>query len=335
MSQLIAKAACIGGGVIGAGWAARLALNGIDVALYDPDPEASRKMDEVLGNARRAYQRMTAELPQEGTIGFASSIGEAVDGAGLIQESVPERLDIKHKVLTEIDAHASPDALIGSSTSGLKPSDMQTAMTRPERLVVAHPFNPVYLLPLVEIVGGETTSAEAIEKAGALYASIGMKPVVIRKEIEAFVGDRLLEAVWREALWLIKDGITTVEELDDIMRYGFGLRWAQMGLFQTYRIAGGEAGMRHFLAQFGPTLSWPWTKLMDVPELDDALTEMIATQSDEQAKGLSIRELERIRDDNLVAIMEALGRQGEGWGAGRLQNEYVRMLKQRAGEKGQ
>ena len=136
--------------------------------------------------------------------------------------------------------------------------------------------------------------------------SIGMKPVVIRKEIEAFVGDRLLEAAWREALWLVKDGITTVEELDDIMRYSFGLRWAQMGMFQVYRIAGGEAGMRHFMAQFGPALKWPWTKLMDVPEFNDELVDLIADQSDEQAHGLSIRELERIRDDNLVAIMDAL-----------------------------
>ena len=202
----------------------------------------------------------------------------------------------------------------------------------PERLVVGHPFNPVYLLPLVEIVGGEQTFPEAIEVAREIYASIGMKPVVIRKEIEAFVGDRLLEAAWREALWLIKDGICTVEELDDIMRYGFGLRWAQMGMFQVYRVAGGEAGMRHFMAQFGPCLKWPWTKLMDVPEFNDELVDLIATQSDEQAHGLSIRELEKIRDDNLVAIMDALSKQnkGKGWGAGAL----AQGLHQAAGQAG-
>ena len=144
-----------------------------------------------------------------------------------------------------------------------------------------------------------------------------MKPVVIRKEIEAFVGDRLLEAVWREALWLVKDGISTVEELDDIMRYSFGLRWAQMGMFQVYRIAGGEAGMRHFMAQFGPCLKWPWTKLMDVPEFNDELVDLIATQSDEQAHGLSIRELERIRDDNLVGIMQMVKGRPRRQGLGR------------------
>ena len=330
----IGKAACIGGGVIGAGWVARLLLNGIDVALFDPAPDAARKVDEVMAGARRAYQAMTDTLPAEGTLTLAASLADAVADAELIQESVPERLDLKQKVLVEIDTHARPDALIGSSTSGLKPTDMQAPMARPERLVVAHPFNPVYLLPLVEIVGGEKTAPETVEKARALYASIGMKPVVIAKEIEAFVGDRLLEALWREALWLIKDGVTTVEELDDIIRYSFGLRWAQMGLFQTYRIAGGEAGMRHFMAQFGPCLEWPWTKLTDVPELTDELVETIATQSDEQAAGLSIRELEAIRDDNLVAIMRALAASqgGKGWGAGEALNSYARQLKDRAGD---
>jgi len=325
----ITKAACIGGGVIGAGWVARLVLNGINVSIFDPDAEASRKVGEVMANARRAYKAMaTGGLPGEGKITYAKSIAEAVEGANFIQESVPERLDLKHKVLAEIDAHAAPDALVGSSTSGILPSDMQTSMKHPERLVVAHPYNPVYLLPLVEIVGGKATSPEMIEKGKAAYASIGMKPVVIRKEIEAFVGDRLLEAAWRESLWLIKDGICTVEELDDIMRYSFGLRWAQMGMFQVYRVAGGEAGMRHFMAQFGPCLTWPWTKLMDVPEFNDELVDLIAGQSDDQSGQWSIRELEKIRDENLVAIMEALSRtnNGEGWGAGALHKDYVKKL---------
>lgn len=334
----IHKAAAVGGGVIGAGWVARLLLNGIDVSIFDPDPQAARKVDEVMQGARRAYRQMCPEgLPREGTLTFAKTIAEAVADAGFIQESVPERLELKHKVLAEIDAHAPAHAVIGSSTSGIKPSDMQSAMKKhPERLVVGHPFNPVYLLPLVEVVGGEATARDTIEKAREIYASIGMKPVVVRKEIEAFVGDRLLEAMWREALWLIKDGICTVEELDDIMRYSFGLRWAQMGMFQVYRIAGGEAGMRHFMAQFGPCLEWPWTKLTDVPEFNDELVDLIAGQSDEQSGKWSIRELEQIRDDNLVAMMQALGRQndGKGWGAGELLNDYTaRLVKLASGQK--
>ena len=325
----INKAACIGGGVIGGGWIARFLLAGIDVDVFDPHPEAIRIVGEVLDNAQKAYVMLTgAPLPPRGKLTFRETLEEAVTNADWIQESVPERLDLKRKVLTEIDAAARPDALIGSSTSGLLPTDLQRDMRYPERLFVAHPYNPVYLLPLVEIVGGEKTSKATVEAAMERLPPIGMKGVHIAKEIEAFVGDRLLEALWREALWLIKDDICTVETLDDVIRYSFGLRWAQMGLFQTYRIAGGEAGMRHFLAQFGPALQWNWTKLMDVVDLDDALVEKIGQQSDEQADGLSIRELERIRDENLVGILQTLkgSHGGKGWGAGKLLKEFERDL---------
>ena len=324
------RAACIGGGVIGAGWVARLLLAGVDVTVHDPAPDAERVVREVLANAERATARLvSAPLPPVGTLRFAPSVEAAVAGADFIQESVPERLELKRRVLGAIDAAAPTDALVGSSTSGLLPSDLQAEMAHPERLVVAHPFNPVYLLPLVELVAGRQTSPETVARATALYESLGMKAVVIRREIEAFVGDRLLEALWREALWLVNDDVASVEEIDDIIRYSFGLRWAQMGLFQTYRIAGGEAGMRHFLAQFGPALKWPWTKLMDVPDLDDALVEKIAGQSDAQAGGLGVRELERIRDDNLVAMVRALaaGQGGAGWGAGALLRQHEARLR--------
>ncbi|ACI57749.1 3-hydroxyacyl-CoA dehydrogenase NAD-binding (plasmid) [Rhizobium leguminosarum bv. trifolii WSM2304] len=325
----ISKAACIGGGVIGGGWIARFLLAGIDVDVFDPHPEAGRIVGEVIANAEKAYAMLTgAPLPPRGRLRFCPTLAEAVTDADWIQESVPERLDLKRRVLTEIDATACPDALIGSSTSGLLPTDLQRDMTHPERLFVAHPYNPVYLLPLVEIVGGAKTSPATIRAAMERLPPIGMKGVHIAKEIEAFVGDRLLEALWREALWLIHDDICTVETLDDVIRYSFGLRWAQMGLFQTYRIAGGEAGMRHFLAQFGPCLAWPWTKLTDVVDLDDALIEKIGRQSDEQADGLSIRALERIRDENLVGILQALkgGDGGKGWGAGKLLKDFEQSL---------
>jgi carnitine 3-dehydrogenase len=325
MKDGIKKAAVIGGGVIGGGWAARLVQNGIDVTIYDPDPEAERKIGEVIANADRAFAKLTnAPQTRRGALRFAATVAEAVRGASFIQESAPERLDLKQKLFAEIDRHAPADALIGSSTSGLLPTDLQATMEHPERLVVAHPFNPVYLLPLVEIVGGKRTAPETIERAKSFYASIGMKPLVVRKEIDAFIGDRLLEALWREALWLVHDDVATAEEIDDVVRYSFGLRWAQMGTFMVYRIAGGEPGMRHFMNQFGPALKWPWTKLMDVPEFNEALVDKIVAQSDAQASRWSIRELERIRDDNLVAIMQALRAQngGKGWGAGALLKEY-------------
>jgi carnitine 3-dehydrogenase len=307
------KAAIIGGGVIGGGWAARFLLNGWDVAISDPDPEAERKIGEVLANARRSLPALSdVTVPTEGTLGFAASVADAVKDADWIQESVPENLGIKHKVFAEIQAHCPAKALIGSSTSGFKPSELQQGATRPEQIFVAHPFNPVYLLPFVELVG----AAGPVSTAKDVLDALGMKPLIVRKEIDAHIADRFLEAVWREALWLVKDNIATTEEIDDAIRFGFGLRWAQMGLFETYRIAGGEAGMKHFIAQFGPYLSAPWTKLMDVPELTEDLIEAVASQSDTQSGARTTRELERIRDDNLVCMMRAL--KPRNWGAGAL-----------------
>ena len=314
----INKAAVVGGGVIGGGWAARLVLAGVDVAVADPDPDAKRKLDAIMTNAERAMARLWPgqTLGNIGTLTYEQSIGEAVHGADLVQESAPERLDLKKRIHQEIGEAASHEVVIGSSTSGLLPTEIQAEMPHADRMMVAHPYNPVYLLPVVEIVGGEKTSANAIAKAMDLYTSIGMKPVHLQKEIDAFVGDRLLEAMWRESLWLIKDGIATAETIDDVVRYGLGLRYAQMGQFMTYRLGGGEAGVRHFLEQFGPSLQWPWTKLMDVPEWNDELIDLIADQSDAQAGGKSIAELEEIRDNNLVDILKAL--KANDWGAGAL-----------------
>lgn len=309
------KIAAIGGGVIGGGWVARFILNGHDVRIHDPHPEAERIIGEVLDNARDAYENLfLAPLPEPGQVIWCNSIADAVEGADYVQESVPEQLALKHKIIAEIEAAAPPEAIIGSSTSGFKPSELREGARHPDRILVAHPFNPVYLLPVVEIVGGGEDGSPATTRADEILTAVGMKPVLIAREIDAHIGDRLLEAVWREALWLVNDGIATTEVIDDIIRYGFGLRWAQMGLFETYRIAGGEAGMKHFLGQFGPALKWPWTKLMDVPDLDDRLVNMIADQSDAQSGKHSIRELERIRDQNLIGIFQAL--KANDWGVG-------------------
>ncbi|WP_298607415.1 carnitine 3-dehydrogenase [uncultured Thiothrix sp.] len=314
--QTIKQAAVVGGGVIGAGWVARLIENGINVSIYDPDPTAPQKIDAVLANSRHAYSKLTmAPRRTEGQFSFAKDIASAVKAADWIVEAVPERLDLKQKIYREIEGAAPHSAIIASSTSGILPTDLQAGLQHPERLLVAHPFNPVYLLPLVELVGGKQTSADTVQRAQAFYRSIGMHPLHIKKEIEAFIADRLLEAVWRESLWLVSDGIASTEDVDDAIRYGFGLRWAQMGLFETYRIAGGEAGMRHFMEQFGPCLSWPWTKLTDVPEFNDQLVDLIAGQSDAQSGHYSIRQLERIRDNNLIAILQAL--KAHDWGAGK------------------
>ncbi len=322
-------AAIIGGGVIGGGWAARFLLNGWNVRVFDPDPEAERKIGEVLDNARRSLPGLSdVPLPPESALTFHDNLSDAVRGAIWIQESVPERLDLKLKVYRGLQEVCEPDAIIGSSTSGFKPSELQDGALRPEQIVVTHPFNPVYLLPLIELVPSVRNAPELVERAMEMLTSVGFFPLHVKKEIDAHIADRFLEAVWREALWLVKDGIATTEEIDESIRMGFGIRWAQMGLFETYRVAGGEAGMRHFMAQFGPALKWPWTKLMDVPEFTDELVDMIADQSDAQSGMHSIRELERIRDNNLVGMMRAL--KAQNWGAGAILNQHDAALKSAA-----
>ncbi len=324
-SSPVGRACIVGGGVIGAGWAARFLLHGWDVNVCDPHPDADRRIEQVIDNVRIAAPALAdLPMPSGGTLKFCDSLAEAVTDADWIQESVPEELALKHNVLADIEAAAPASTIIASSTSGFKPSELQDGAKNPERILVAHPFNPVYLLPLVEVVAGPAVSNDTKNQACDILASIGMKPLLVRQEIDAHIADRLMESVWREALWLINDDVATTEEIDNAIRYGFGLRWAQMGLFETFRLAGGEAGMAHFIRQFGPALQWPWSKLTDVPELTDELVQKIADQSDAQSGRFSVRELERIRDRNLVGILRSL--KERDWGAGAILNEHDRRL---------
>ena len=315
------KAAIIGGGVIGGGWASRFLLNGYDVKVYDPDKEAKRKLNAMLKNAKRSLPSLyDFALPEEGKLTFCSTIEETVQGVKWIQESVPERLDIKQDVYKQIQKFCDSDAIIASSTSGFKPSELNEGAINPKQILVCHPFNPVYLLPLVEVVPSEITDQKIIDKCSEYIKLVGMKPLLVRKEIDAHIADRLIEAIWREALWLVHDDIATTTEVDDAMKYAMGLRYALMGVFEHMRLAGGEQGMHHFIKQFGPCLKWPWTKLMDVPELTEEFVEKIANQSDEQANGRTIQELEKSRDDTLVGILRALRETQRG--AGKTINEH-------------
>jgi carnitine 3-dehydrogenase len=305
----------VGGGVIGGGWAARLLVNGIDVRVYDPAPDARGRLERVLDQARRAYGALTlGPLPAEGSLTLCDSAEDAVRDVEFVQESAPERLELKQGLLAAVSRATRPQTPIASSTSGLRPTLLQADVRCPERLLVGHPFNPVYLIPLVELCGGEATAAATIDRAAGLYRSLGMHPLRVRHEVDGFLADRMLEALWREALWMVNDDVATVRELDDAIRYGAGLRWAFMGTFETYRIAGGELGMRHFLEQFGPALNAPWSRLTDVPDLSEALIKKLVAQSDAQAGGRSVAELERARDDALVGLLHALRSRGVGAG---------------------
>ncbi|GEN46847.1 L-carnitine dehydrogenase [Alkalibacillus haloalkaliphilus] len=298
------KVAIIGTGVIGNGWIIRFLANGFDVVAFDPAEGAEEKTKQVIKNAWESVKELGLHPEaDQNRLTFVSTMEEAVKDADLIQENVPERVVLKQQVLADIDSHAKGDAIIGSSTSGIKPTELQVQMKNPERLVVAHPFNPVYLLPLVEIVGGESTNQENINLAYQFYEKANMKPMIIDKEIEGFVADRLMEALWREALHLVNDGIATTEEVDKAITYGAGLRWAQMGPFMTFHLAGGEQGMRHMLEQFGPALKLPWTKL-EAPELTDELKERVITGCESHAGERSVAELERRRNEFLVKLMD-------------------------------
>ena len=315
---------CVGAGVIGSGWAARLLVNGINVTIFDKQMESYNRTNLSIERARKYFSQLTkAPLRAIGNLTFAKSLEDALKQPNYIIESLPEDLQVKQNIYKEIE-EGSNNAIILSSTSGFKPTDLQKHMKNPKNLIVTHPFNPVYLMPLVEVVPGQERDQNLINDVRYLLEYIGMVPIIIKKEIDAFVADRMLEAMWREALWLIKDDICTTKELDDIIISSFGIRFAQMGMFESYRIAGGDKGMRHFLDQFGPALKWPWSRLTDVPEFNSELIEKICSQSDVQSDMYSISELEDIRDKNLVELQKAL--KNNRWGSGRTLASYEKDL---------
>jgi carnitine 3-dehydrogenase len=276
----------LGTGVIGGGWAARALHFGVDVVAADVKPEMEQWIRGAVDNAEGALARLTlAPLPPKGTLSFTTDLDAMAAQVDFIQENIPEQLELKQRILAQVSRCAPADVVIASSTSGLMPTDLQKDMRHPERLLVAHPFNPVYLLPLVE-----------------------------RREVPGHLTDRLQEALWREILHMVNEDVATTGELDDSIVYGPGLRWAAMGTNLIYHLAGGESGMRHMLRQFGPALKWPWTKL-EAPELTEALIDKMVVGTQAQAAGRSIRELERLRDGYLVAIQQVLKEYNIGAGA--------------------
>ncbi|MEY9104460.1 carnitine 3-dehydrogenase [Bradyrhizobium yuanmingense] len=301
----------LGGGVIGGGWAARFLLNGVDVRLYDPAPNALESVQKVLDNARRAFRKLTmVPLPPEGTLTIVESVAEAVRGVDLVQESAPESLELKQQLLAAASRAAAPGTLICSSTSGFRPSLLQAGMDDPSCFLVAHPFQPVYMLPLVELCAGERTVPEALQRAAAIYQAMGMHPLIVRKEVDGFIANRLQDAISREALWLVHDDLATLDEIDDAVRYSWALRRAAIG---SYRMADGGAGMRQSIEQWA--FKWPWSRLTDKPEMGSAFLDKVAAQADALAKADPLPvPLEHKRDDLLVAVLHGLRSQGYGPG---------------------
>ena len=315
MGTDIRRVAIVGTGVIGAGWAARCLARGYEVVATDPGRHAEARLRAAVDNAWPALSRMSlAPGADPGRLRFTTDLAAAVADADHIQESAPENEDLKRELLARIDAVAAPETIIASSSSGLLPSRIQADCRNPERVVIGHPFNPVYLLPLVEVLGGARTAPESLDRAEAFYRGLGMRPLRVRHEVPGYISDRLQEALWREALHMVAEGIASTEEIDDAIIYGPGLRWAIMGTCLTFHLAGGESGMAHMLEQFGPALKLPWTKL-EAPELTEELSRRMVEGTQAQAGDRSIEELERLRDDCLIAIMRALRPYDIGAGA--------------------
>jgi carnitine 3-dehydrogenase len=302
----IEKVCLVGGGVIGGGWAARCLARGLEVVASDPAPGAEARLREAVANAWPAVAKLgLAPAADPAKLRFEPDLEAAVAEADFIQESAPEREDLKRALHAQIDAAARPQVIIASSSSGLLPSRIQADCKHPERVVIGHPFNPVYLLPLVEVLGGDKTGEAAIEGAMAFYRAIGMRPLRVRREVPGYISDRLQEAIWREALHMVADGTASTDEIDDAIIYGPGLRWALMGPCLTFHLAGGDAGMTHMLEQFGPALKLPWTRL-EAPELTEDLTRRMVEGTRKQAGTATVKELERLRDDCLIGIMQTL-----------------------------
>lgn len=297
----------VGTGVIGNGWITRFLANGFRVVASDPDPEAEARTRDAVERAWPSMEKMGLEEgASRDNLSFEPDLAKALAEADFIQENVPEREELKRGVIASIDKYAPKESVIGSSTSGILPSTLQADCAHhPERVIVAHPFNPVYLMPLVELVGGENTDDRFVEKARQFYEQMDMKPLVVRQEIEGHIADRLMEAIWRESLHIVNDGAATTEEVDASIVYGPGLRWALMGPFMTLHMGGGKQGMRHLLEQFGPALKLPWTKL-EAPELTDELSEKIVTGSEAQTGDVEMEKLEERRDAFLIELQQLL-----------------------------
>ena len=305
-----------GTGVIGSGWAVRALARGHDVIAWDPADGAEGRLEAAVERAWPSAARLGLFPGADpARLRWAGSPEEVAACADWVQENAPEDEAVKRSLLHRLDTAAEPSTVIASSSSGLLPSRLASGLDHPERFLIGHPFNPVYLLPLVEVTPGEATTDEAIAAAMAHYDDLVMHPLLVRNEIEGYLSDRLQEALWRENLHLVNDGVATTAELDDSVVYGPGLRWAAMGTNLTFHLAGGEGGMRHMLGQFGPALKLPWTRL-EAPELTGELIEAVAEGCEQQAGGRSIAELEWQRDDCLLAVMRAL--RPSGIGAGRL-----------------
>ena len=298
----IKKVAVIGTGVIGTGWIIRCLAHNKIVYAFDKDPKLKNSLIKEIKRTwpfvKKLFKKNKLNLKN---FYYFTSLEKTLKDADFIQECATENYALKTKLMSTIGNYAKPNAIISSSSSGLLPTRIYSKCKNPQRSLIGHPFNPVYLLPAVEIVPGKKTSTKCLNQAKKFYKSISMNPILVKKELPGYLSDRLQEALWREGLHIINEGYATTEDLDRAIEDGPGLRWSLMGTFLTFHLAGGKAGMKHMLEQFGPALKLPWTKLK-APKLTKNLSSRIISGTKNQSKGKSVSMISNIRDEYLVEL---------------------------------
>ena len=300
----IKKVAVIGTGVIGAGWIIRCLAHNKIVYAFDKDLTLKKKLlAEIVRTWPYVKKLFNKKKLNFKNFKYFTSIQETLKDADFIQECATENYVIKTKLMKIIGNYAKSNAIISSSSSGLLPTRIYSQCKKPERTMIGHPFNPVYLLPAVEIVPGKKTAKKYLNKADKFYKSISMNPIIVKHELPGYLSDRLQEALWREGLHIINEGHATTEDLDRAIEDGPGLRWSLMGTFLTFHLAGGKSGMKHMLEQFGPALKLPWTKLK-APKLSNKLINRLVLGTKKQSKGRSVSKISNIRDEYLVKLQQ-------------------------------
>jgi carnitine 3-dehydrogenase len=299
---------CVGAGVIGGGWVAYFLSRGYRVVAWDPAEDAESRLRHLVGQAWPALTELgLADGASMDNLVVERDLATACAATDFVQESAPEDLDLKRTLLADIDAVTPVDVVISSSTSGYGMTEMQDKCVHPERTVVGHPFNPPYLIPLVEVVGGTETAADVVEWTAAFFRHAGKSVITMDQEVPGFIANRLQEALWREALHMVAAGEATVEQIDLSITDGPGLRWPIHGPMLTFHLAGGQGGMAHMLDHFGPSLESPWTRLQ-APELTPGLRDAVVDGCEREADGRTIDDLVAERDRGVIAILRALGR---------------------------
>jgi carnitine 3-dehydrogenase len=307
--EKVTRITCIGAGPIGGGWAAYFLSRGYRVTSYLHQESELESLNRLLETAWESLEQIGLEPGASmDNFSWSTDLAESVEHAEFIQESIPEVLELKQDLYATLGDIADPRVVIASSTSGMSMTDIQSKCATPERTVVAHPFNPPYLLPLVEMIGGEKTAPETVDWARRFYLAAGKAPLVMQKEVPGFIATRLQEAIWREALHMVANGEATVEQIDQAVVNGPGPRWALMGPCEIFHVGGGEGGMAYCLDQFGPALKLPWTRLV-APELTQALRDKMVNGCIDMTQGQDFATLSKKMNQGLVEIAKLKRRQ--------------------------